>query len=91
MGKGKQKQKNPPVKPDKPFKLQVVGILMDASVTCTADAADESIEATISEIAGNLESHVDSSFSLGDNKITIDVESVRIFGQLQPSHFFSCS
>lgn len=61
--------------------VQVIGVLADDSVIRTANVADLNIQTAIGTIANDLQTHINSTFSLREGGITIDTETVFIPGQ----------
>jgi hypothetical protein len=74
MGKNKQKQKASPTS------VKVIGVLADESAIRTLNVADQKMGDAISAIAQDLKQHVDITFGLRGDGLTIDTETVVIPG-----------
>ena len=61
--------------------VKVIGVLADDSVIRTANVPDLNIQSAIDTIANDLQTHINSTFSLREDGITIDTKTVLIPGQ----------
>jgi hypothetical protein len=76
MGKNKQKQKQKEGSPA----VKVIGVLADDIAIRTLNVANQEMADAIPAIAQDLKKHIDSTFHLHGNGLTIDTETVSIPG-----------
>jgi len=74
MGRNKQKQKASPTS------VKVIGVLADESAIRTLNVADQEMGDAVSAIAQDLKKHIDTTFGLRGDGLTIDTETVVIPG-----------
>jgi hypothetical protein len=75
MGKNKQKQKA-----SSPTSVKVIGVLADESAIRTLNVANQEMGDAVSTIALDLKKHIDTTFGLRGDGLTIDTETVVIPG-----------
>lgn len=61
--------------------VKVIGVLADDSVIRTAVVEDQPVETAVRIIANDLQTHIDSAFSLREHGIKIDIDTVLLPGQ----------
>ena len=76
MGKNKQKQKASSSSPS----VKVIGVLADESAIRTLNVANQEMGDAVSTVAQNLKQHIDTTFGLRGDGLTIDTETVLIPG-----------
>jgi hypothetical protein len=74
MGKNKQKQKG------SSSSIKVIGVLADESAIRTLKVANQEMGDAVSAISHDLKKHIDTTFGLRGDGLTIDPETVLIPG-----------
>ena len=76
MGKNRQKQKASSSSPS----VKVIGVLADESAIRTLNVANQEMGDAVSTISLELKQHIDTTFGLRGDGLTIDAETVLIPG-----------